>query len=129
MSVKPNSEAVGQLLLRYQAATETAKLYSSRGFSVVYQDVVIGPLLKEVISMFEGYPLHVVVLCPSTESISKREAARDKTGYGEVSIEQLQKALNDTPRIGLWIDSSNQTVDETVEEISDGFLQARVFVE
>lgn len=126
MAADANPEAMNQLLLRYRAAAETARLYNSAGFSVVYQDVVVGPVLSEVVAMFKGYPLHVVVLCPSPESIAKREATRDKTGYGGVSIDQLQKALEETPRIGLWIDSSAQKVEETVSAIFEGIALGRV---
>lgn len=127
MSDDPAAEAMRQLQLRYRAAAQAAKLYSSSGFHVIYQDVVIGPVLEEVISIFDGYPLHVVVLCPDEQTIADREAARDKTGYTQVSIPQLQSALQDTPQIGLWIDSSNQTVQETADAIVSGLQQAMVF--
>ena len=126
MAADPKPEAMNQLLLRYRAAAETAKLYSSAGFSVVYQDVVVGPVLSEVVAMFKGFPLYVIVLCPAPEAIAQREAARGKSGYGAVSIDHLQKVLEETPRIGLWIDSSAQTVEETVSVISNGFDQGRV---
>ncbi len=126
MSSDPTTEAMKQLLLRYRAAAETARLYSSAGFSVVYQDVVIGPVLSDVVAMFEGFPLHVVVLCPTPDSIARREAARAKSGYAAVTIDQLQSTLEETPRIGLWIDSSAQTVEETAREISDNFERGRV---
>jgi chloramphenicol 3-O-phosphotransferase len=126
MSSEPSLPAMNQLMLRYRAAAETAKLYVDAGFSVVYQDVIVGPVLDSVAQMFAGFSLHVVVLCPTPETIAAREAARDKQGYTKVTITQLQQALADTPRIGLWIDSSNQTVEETVDAILDGLSHARV---
>ncbi len=126
MSAEPSPEALRQLLLRYRAAAETAKLYSSSGFNVVYQDVVIGPVLTDVVSLFEEYPLHVVVLCPDAATVAQRELARAKTGYSKVSIKQLQESLESTPRIGLWIDSSNQSAAQTVDAIFAGLDLARL---
>lgn len=126
MGVEPNAEALSQLLLRYRAAARTAQLYSRAGFNVVVQDVVLGPLLGDVVAMYRGYPLHVVVLCPRAEVIAEREARRAKTGYGAVTVAQLQDALADTPRLGLWLDNSDQTVTQTVDAISAGLDQAAI---
>jgi len=50
--------------------------------------------------------------------VVEREANRSKTGYGAWSAGQLDKSMGDeTPRLGLWIDSSEQTPEQTVEEI------------
>jgi hypothetical protein len=52
--------------------------------------------------------------------VRAREAARAKTAYGAggFGVEDLDTALRrETPPIGLWIDSSAQTPDETVEHI------------
>ena len=127
MSSEPDAEAMRQLLLRYRVAAETARRYSKAGFNVIYQDVIIGPVMKEVVPMYKGHPLHIVVLCPDIDTIIRREKARSKTGYGGATVEQLQIALASTPRIGLWIDSSDQTVEETAAMILENFDQA-IFV-
>jgi len=45
---------------------------------------------------------------------------RAKRAYGRWSVERLDAVLrNDTPRIGLWLDSSDQTPEETTDEILD----------
>ena len=117
MSATPSAEAIDQLLLRYRATAKVARLYQTAGFSVVCQDVVLGPMLETVVGMYDGAALEVVVLCPSVTAVERREANRSKQGYGAVSVEQLQQALRDTPRIGLWLDSSELSVDETVAAI------------
>ena len=126
MSSEPDAEALRQLHLRYRSASETARIYSKAGFNVIYQDVAIGSVLNEVVPMYKGLPLHVIVLCPNKETIEKREQERSKTGYGGVTVEQLQIALANTPRIGLWVDSSDQTVEETVTAILEGLEQAKI---
>ncbi|GAA3122787.1 hypothetical protein GCM10020001_049190 [Nonomuraea salmonea] len=69
--------------------------------------------------MIRSRPLYVIVLAPDPAAVARREAARAKSGYsGNWTISQLDAALRDeTPRIGLWLDTSHQTVEETVDEI------------
>lgn len=105
---------------------EVAKLYSRHGFTVVCQDVIIGPILNEAIALYDDSLLHLFVLSPVTEIITKRELAREKSGYGSITMEELQEVVRKTPRIGHWIDSSDQTVDETVREILDNLAAAQV---
>lgn len=118
--VSPDTEEVEleQLKLRYRLAAQSAGLYFEAGFSVIVQDVVIGPMLEDFISYVHNRPLYVVVLCPSTDTVTLREAIRSKKGYGVWTVEALNSVLlNETPRVGMWIDSSNMTPEETVFEI------------
>lgn len=60
----------------------------------------------------------VVVLDPSPSALASRDAARQKTGYGAWTAEAMRNLLHaETPGIGFWIDSSAQTVGETVDAI------------
>jgi chloramphenicol 3-O-phosphotransferase len=126
MSANPEPEALRQLRLRYEAASQTAKLFSAAGFSVAYQDVVVGPVLKEVVAMYEGFPLHVVVLCPRADVLAEREQRRAKRGYDRLTVEQMLAIVEGTPRIGLWVDNSDQSVHETVDAILAGLNSAKV---
>jgi len=117
MGPSASSEALAQLRLRYRAAAKVAALYRQSGFSVIYQDVILGPMLREVLDLYPA-PKHVVVLCPSPEVVAAREAARPKTGYTDFSVEQLDHTLRtETPHVGLWLDTSDLTVDQTVTRI------------
>lgn len=57
------------------------------------------------------------MLAPRPEVVAAREAARAKTGYGDWTVASLHAALEATPRIGLWLDTSDQTATETVDDI------------
>lgn len=115
---EPSEEAIRQLRLRYKIAASTADTFFEEGFNVVVQDVVIGPFLGEFVEMIRNRPLFVVVLTPNEKTIEEREASRSKTGYGAWTIPHLNKILQtETPKLGMWIDSSEQTPQETVEEI------------
>jgi hypothetical protein len=115
-----SDDALAQLRLRYRLAIAAADAYVAAGFTTVVQDVIVGPVLAEVVEMVRSQPLHVVVLAPRPDVVAARELARDKVAYapGGFTVEQLDSALReDTPRIGMWLDTSDQTPSETVDEI------------
>ncbi|MGZ9586717.1 AAA family ATPase [Paenibacillus marinisediminis] len=118
--VQPNAgeDELEQLRLRYRLAAQSADTYVQAGFTVVVQDIVVGPMLNEFVAFIQSRPFYVVVLCPDPSVVAQREAARPKKGYGIWSVEELDSLLrNDTPRIGMWLDSSELTPEETVEEL------------
>ena len=98
--------ALDQLKLRYRLAAATAEAYFAAGFSVVVQDNIYGPDLIDFIQLICSRPLYVVVLCPRAEVVLAREASRGKRGYGEWTVEELDREFREkTPRIGLWLDT------------------------
>lgn len=119
MSFELSEDARAQLMLRYAIAVQTAKMYSEAGYTVVYQDIILGSSLAEVISKFVGYSLSVVVLCPSAETVSTRETNRGKSGYrNRAEIAHFDRVLRDeTPKLGFWLDSSALSPTETLEAI------------
>ena len=47
-----------------------------------------------------------------------REAGRDKHGYRTMTPEALDAAFRaDTPAIGLWLDTTALSIEQTVDEI------------
>ena len=118
MRENPPKEALEQLYLRYQLTAETAKAYHDHGFTVVMQDNYYGPALTHMIEFMDGYPLRVVVLCPDVKTIEIREKSRSKTGYTGFDIAPLYASfMEETPRVGYWLDNSKQTAAETVDSI------------
>lgn len=117
-----------QLWLRYRLAATAATMYASAGFTVVYQDVVLGDYLPKTVALLEGHPVYVVVLAPSVETVTEREATRRKTGYSpDLTIADLDWGLREnTPRIGLWVNSSKMTVEETVDYILERLEEAKI---
>ncbi len=116
-----------QLRLRYQLAASAADLYFEAGFTVAYEDVIAGPMLPECLRLVRSRPVHVVVLVPSRSVITARDSARAATGYADWSVEQLHHGfVRETPRIGLWLDTSDKTAEETVSTIVARAEEARV---
>lgn len=115
-------QAERQLHLRYRLAAAAAITYAEAGFTVCYQDVILGPDLQRVIDLLADAPnrLFVVVLAPSPDVAARRDRDRAKTGYGDWTAADLDAGLRrDTPRLGLWLDTSNFTAEETVTAILD----------
>ena len=111
-------EGEAQLLLRYDLAAAAARRYAKAGFQVVWQDVILGPHLGTVTDALAGTDHGIVVLCPSPAVVAAREKARPKTGYGGWTPEMLDAGLRtNTPRLGLWLDTSALNVAQTVDAI------------
>ena len=118
MTPNPPLEALEQLRLRYRIAANVVDTYFDEGFTVVVEDVVAGGFLGEYRTMIRSRPCHVVVLLPSTDTLAAREAGRDNKGYTHWDVAQLHAVFADEPaRVGIWLDTSNQTAGETVDQI------------
>lgn len=114
---EPEEEATRQLHMRARNGTLLADSYFAEGFTVVIDAVVIGSHLTDYKRYITGRPLHFVLLLPRPEVVEQRDASRprkhvfDRYGYLDAA------ARNETPREGLWLDASELTAEETVEEI------------
>ncbi|MFN8487531.1 MAG: AAA family ATPase [Caldilineaceae bacterium] len=129
MGLELSPVAREQLQLRYRIAATVANLYLAAGFTVVYQDIILGTDLADVVRFYPHSPLSVIVLCPNPTVVAAREANRHKTGYGAMVVDDLDRVFRaETPRLGFWLDNSQLTVDETVDAILANLDQARVQV-
>ncbi|QOS79100.1 AAA family ATPase [Paenibacillus sp. JNUCC31] len=118
MSAEPSAEAVRQLYLRYRLAVNAAKTYYENGFSVVLQDNYYGAELSYMMEQLKEYPVQLVVLCPNVDAINEREQLRGKVGYTGFTVEHLySEFIRQTPKIGFWLDSSEQSPEQSVEDI------------
>lgn len=131
MTPDAGAEAVRQLELRYRITAMVVDAYVEAGLDVIAQDVILGTHLETYAAAIRSRPLHVVALMPRPDVVVRRESERDKSAYSDLpgrwSVEELDDVLrNRTPRIGLWVDNSEQTAEETVEEILRRTEEARI---
>ena len=110
-------EELAQLRLRYRIAATAADGYVDAGFTVAYEDVIAGRFLAEVATLIRSRPLQVVVLLPSLETIVERAAGRASYGAGWSTRELYDAFARETPRDGIWLDTSEQTPEQTVAAI------------
>lgn len=118
--------------LRYRLSALTADEYCEAGFCAVVQDNIFGADVLRWLRSVAARPRHLVVLRPSAAVVRGRELARHeatgKTAYrpGGFTVEDLDGFLGETPRIGLWLDTSALTAEQTVAEIIRCQSAARV---
>jgi hypothetical protein len=119
----PEDEARRLLDLRYRLSALAADEYCMAGFCSVVQDNIFGPDVIGWLRTVSARPRHLVVLRPPAAVVWQREqdrlAATSKMAYrpGGFSIEDLDRYLAETPKIGLWLDTSAMSPQETVAEI------------
>jgi chloramphenicol 3-O-phosphotransferase len=127
-SPEMSPEARAQLLLRYRLGATAADAYAAAGFVTVWQDIIVGPFLSDAIVMVQARPLYLVVLDPAPEAIADRERRRAKVGYdNDWDVAQFVNSMRaTTPRIGLWIDNSTLTAEQTAQAVLDRLEEARI---
>jgi predicted kinase len=112
----PSGEALRQIKLRYQNGAMLARSFYDAGFTVAIDDVVLGEMAEEYRGYLEGLTTYLVVLAPRIEVVARRDAGRDKNVFHVWKY--LDAVLRETMSgQGTWIDSSEMTVEETVDEI------------
>ena len=120
---EPSDEGVRQYMLRLRHGAMLADSLFDHGFSAVHADIVMGESLRPYIDMVRNRPLYVVMLYPSIDEVIARERARPKTAYRDLgptledAVRTFYGWINATPALGLWLDSTGQTPDATVDEI------------
>jgi len=113
-------EAERQLRLRLRNACLLARSFYEAGFSVVIDEIIIGERYDHLKEELAGLPFELVVLAPRPEVVVKeRDAARGKRVVrGEKWATYLDRELRATmANVGIWIDNSDQTPEETVDDI------------
>lgn len=125
MSAIDDPEAAQQLALRYRHGAMLSESFVAAGFTAVHAENMYGAAVEEHVLGLRC-PRSLVVLRPSPEVIERRERERGSKAYepwvpsgGMLidAIRQFDTWLAETPRIGLWLDSSAMTVDQTVDTI------------
>lgn len=135
MTPDPSPEAVRQLELRYAASQLIAQHYADNGFDFVCSDIILGEHVEQWFAELRGVETYLVVLVPSVESIVEREIGRggqnsyrawqEEGGSLADGVRALQDGLQETPRRGLWLDTTGQTPEQTVKTILADLEQAR----
>jgi predicted kinase len=109
-----------QLLLRYRGALAVASVYLEAGFDAIIEDVIIGPVLRKFLALVPVPEMHLVVLNPDADAVAERDRGRPKTAYadGRWDIGELRELLRfETERVGLWLDSTDLSAEQTVDQI------------
>ena len=131
MDVPPPPGALHQLRMRFQAALIVANLYRDDGFDAIISDNLFDEEAQRFLaSALQSHPsrsVRFVMLNPSVDAIWKRYNQRPGGGYtARLTPEFLKAAVERTARVGLWLDTTNQTVAQTAEEVLRRLDEAEV---
>jgi len=113
----PHEEAMRQLRLRGRNVALLADSFHEAGFTSIVDDVVIGSRLGELRADLRARPLLFVLLLPTLEVMRERNRRRPGKDVFETWRHLDTVAREETPRVGLWLDTSEQTPQESAEEI------------
>ncbi len=134
MGPDADKEAERQLALRYRHGALLSESFVREGYVAVHADNIYGPSVERHVRSLRC-PRSLIVLRPRPDVIAQRELDRGTSAYerwippgGSVldAVTRFDEWVAETPRIGLWIDSSDLTVEETVNEVLDRWDEAAV---
>lgn len=105
-----------QLNLRLKHACLLGRSFVAAGISAVIDDIIIGDRLDALLSELADTRFVFVMLRPRLEVVRAREATRGTSLWRE--WEWLDDVIErETQRLGLWLDTSDLTVAQTVDAI------------
>jgi predicted kinase len=114
---EPHDEAIRQLRLRTKNCCLLADSYFEAGFTPVIDDVVIGSRLDEFLGTLHSRPIRFVLLTPGVEVVQQRDATRANKHVFSIWGYLDANMRSETRLVGLWLDTSHLTAEETVDAI------------
>jgi hypothetical protein len=124
---QPGEEALRQMRLCQKNQCLLARSYAEAGFGPVMDYVVVSrggvDFYREALAPLQ---LHLVVLDPGAETALSRDAARTEKTVA-AAFTHLEEPMNEQlAGTGLWIDSRDQTAEETLADVLAGRERARL---
>lgn len=114
----PQGEAARQLRLRLRQMCLLGRSFHEAWFAVVLDDLILGDRWEQLREELLGIPFAFIVLASGVDVLVQRDAGRSKPSQGDAWARYLDDTLRATLiGTGHWIDSANQTPEETVKEI------------
>ena len=124
---EPRAEARSQQLLTVDHQCLLARSFAGAGFVPIVEYVVVErSRLERYRAALADVSLHVVVLNPSRDVILQRDGDRAKESIAHHFVHLQRVLCDELTGVGLWIDSSELTADETVRLILQHADEARV---
>jgi len=127
----PDPELEGEAARQYELAIRNqcllARSYAEAGFTPVLDHIVVtADHLGAYLNYLAGGKIHLVVLAPAIEVARQRDADRPDKTAGDRFTHLDGVMREELAGRGLWIDSSELSVEQTVDAILEGREQARI---
>jgi chloramphenicol 3-O-phosphotransferase len=129
----PDQDEARRLLeLRYRLSAMVTDEYAAAGFVAIAQDNIYGTDVVRWLDRVRSRPRHLVVLRPSVDALEARHEhrreSRGKVAYGPTYTPTSNDLdVSTTPsHLGLWLDTSDWSPTETVDQIVERSNEAVV---
>jgi len=102
--------------LRLRNSVLLAKSFSESGFTAIVDDIVHGNRFDQLVEDLQNESFYFIVLLRDLEIL--KQEWRDMNSPFAESWDWIDEDLREnTPRVGLWLDTTNLTLTEVVEQI------------
>lgn len=122
---EPAAESARQIGLRWRDCAALADNFVDEGFDVVVDTAASRRSSVELFASFlRTRPWSLVVLAPRMEVALERDRLRPDKQVAHLFAHMDAELREDLAGVGWWVDTSDRTVDETVQAILDEGLAA-----
>ena len=122
----PQDEAMAQLELRLRNVALLADSFFAAGIIPIVDDVLVSRERHELyLRTLRARPFHMVVLAPPVEVALTRDRDRGTGGVAQrwAHLDEVQR--RELHGVGLWLDTSQLTPEQTVETILERLASRR----
>ncbi len=105
-----------QLRLRLRHACLLARSFAEHGFDAVIDDIIIGNRVDHLLQELRGIEFHLVTLVVDPEVLIDRWRTMGSPFIDEWQWMHAEIQVN-TRRLGLWLDTTDESPDEVVTHI------------
>ena len=112
-----NVEGMRQLRLRSKNVGLVADSFFAENFTTIVDDIYIGDRFYHLLEDILCPRLYFVLLVPNLAQLKTRNEQRRNKNVFHQSEALYQITLNETPKQGLWIDTSTHSVEQSLQVI------------
>jgi len=120
-----SDEAARQIRLRLHHAVLLGRSFCDAGFTAIIDDIITVPRFQHLVDELDGTPFSFIMLVRDLEVMKEQWRA-----LGSPFVDSWdwidEEIRNHTPRVGLWIDSTELSEEQTFEQILMRFDEAYV---
>jgi chloramphenicol 3-O-phosphotransferase len=118
---EPREESERQLRLRERNIAALIDNFAGEGFVVVVDDVIAyHARLNRYLEVIKTRPVYMAVLAPPLNIALARDLARPEKTVGHLWAHLDAVIRSEMCGVGLWVDSSGMTEEQTADEVLQG---------